>query len=123
MAHAESNYYVPHGSHWPITGSIAVTSLMVGVSNLLNGAAWGKYLMFFGLIVLLVMLFGWFGTVIKESETGAYNEQVDTSFRWGMFWFIFSELYYGHIFTRMSLLGKVLSKNVIKKFEMSLPET
>ena len=92
MAQAESNYYVPHGSYWPFIGSIAVFSLMVGFSNFLNGVGWGKYLLFFGLIILLVMLFGWFGVVIKESESGNYNQQVDTSFRWGMFWFIFSEV-------------------------------
>jgi cytochrome c oxidase subunit 3 len=38
------------------------------------------------------MLFGWFGTVIGESEKGMYNGQVDVSFRWGMTWFIFSEV-------------------------------
>ena len=38
------------------------------------------------------MMFGWFGTVIRESEAGIYNEQVDRSFRWGMGWFIFSEV-------------------------------
>src|SRR5262249_38554704 len=40
----------------------------------------------------IYMLFGWFGTVIRESEGGRYNEQVDISFRWGMGWFIFSEV-------------------------------
>jgi cytochrome c oxidase subunit 3 len=38
------------------------------------------------------MLFGWFGTVIRESESGKFNQQVDLSFRWGMGWFIFSEV-------------------------------
>ncbi len=38
------------------------------------------------------MLFGWFGTVIGESEQGLYNKQVDLSFRWAMSWFIFSEV-------------------------------
>jgi cytochrome c oxidase subunit 3 len=38
------------------------------------------------------MLFGWFGTVIRESEGGIYNADVDTSFRMGMGWFIFSEV-------------------------------
>jgi len=90
--HAEDSYYIPHGSHWPITGSIAVCSLMVGFSNVLNGSDWGQYLMYFGFAVLLWMLFGWFGDVIRESESGTYNKQVDTSFRWGMFWFIFSEV-------------------------------
>lgn len=85
MEHAESNYYIPHGSYWPFVGSIALCSFMVGFSNLLNGASWGKWLMVVGGIILLVMLFGWFGAVIRESESGAYNEQVDVSFRWGMF--------------------------------------
>ena len=38
------------------------------------------------------MFFGWFGTVIGESERGIYNLQVDRSFRMGMMWFIFSEV-------------------------------
>jgi cytochrome c oxidase subunit 3 len=38
------------------------------------------------------MMFGWFGTVIRESEKGLYDAQVDKSFRWGMMWFIFSEV-------------------------------
>jgi cytochrome c oxidase subunit 3 len=38
------------------------------------------------------MLFRWFGQVIGESEGGSYNQQVDLSFRWGMSWFIFSEV-------------------------------
>ncbi len=38
------------------------------------------------------MLFGWFGTVIRESEGHLYSEKVDISFRWSMGWFIFSEV-------------------------------
>jgi len=38
------------------------------------------------------MLFGWFGAVAHESEGGKYNKQVDSGFRWGMSWFIFSEV-------------------------------
>lgn len=92
MEHTESNYYIPHGSYWPFIGSIAIFSLMLGFSNFLNGTGWGKWLMIVGALILLVMLFGWFGTVIRESESGTYNNQVDVSFRWGMFWFIFSEV-------------------------------
>ena len=92
MAYAENSYYIPHGSYWPFVGSIAICSFMVGISNFLNGAVWGKWLIIIGLLILLVMLFGWFGSVIRESESGTYNEQVDVSFRWGMFWFIFSEV-------------------------------
>ena len=34
--------------------------------------------------MLIYMLFGWFGTVIRESEAGLYNKQVDVSYRWAM---------------------------------------
>jgi cytochrome c oxidase subunit 3 len=44
------------------------------------------------------MIFGWFGTVITESERGLYNAQVDSSFRWGMSWFIFSEVMFFAVF-------------------------
>ncbi len=100
MAQAQTQgYYVPHGSHWPIVGSVALFSLMIGFANLLNGASVGPTLMALGAALLIVMLFGWFGTVIRESLSGMYNEQVDRSFRWGMFWFIFSEvMFFGAFF-------------------------
>jgi len=86
------DYYIPHGSHWPIVGSIGLTTLLVGFSMFLNGVGMGKFLALAGLVITVIMIFGWFGTVIRESETGTYNSQVDRSFRWGMFWFIFSEI-------------------------------
>ena len=92
MSHADNRYYVPHASHWPIVGSLGLLLLMVGVSNWLNGAASGFWIMMSGAAVLVFMLIGWFGTVIGESEKGLYNQQVDMSFRMGMFWFIFSEV-------------------------------
>jgi cytochrome c oxidase subunit III len=52
----------------------------------------GPWVLAAGLAVLVYMLFGWFGTVVRESEGGRYNRQVDVSFRWGMSWFIFSEV-------------------------------
>jgi cytochrome c oxidase subunit 3 len=92
MSHANNNYYVPHGSHWPIVGSVGLLFLMAGVSNWLNGADVGFYIMLVGVAIIATMMVGWFGTVIGESRGGLYNEQVDKSFRMGMFWFIFSEV-------------------------------
>ncbi len=92
MSHAEDRYYVPHGSHWPIVGSIGLLFMMVGVSNWLNGAGAGFWIMLAGVAVMVFMLVGWFGAVINESIGGLYNDQVDQSFRMGMFWFIFSEV-------------------------------
>lgn len=93
-------YYVPHGSHWPIIGSIGLTLTMVGAGRLLNetGGAGSQVLMFGGLAIVIFMLFGWFGAVIKESLSGLYNNQVDVSFRMGMVWFIVSEVMFFAVF-------------------------
>ena len=100
-------YYVPHDSHWPIVGSIGLLLTMVGVSSWLNGSAPSFWVFMTGLAIVVVMLFGWFGNVIAESENGMYNPQVDVSFRMGMFWFIFSEvMFFGAFFGALVLRQK-----------------
>jgi cytochrome c oxidase subunit 3 len=54
-------------------------------------------------------LVGWFGTVIRESEAGAYNDQVDDSFRMGMIWFIFSEVMFFACFFGALFYARILS--------------
>ncbi|MBT8422586.1 MAG: cytochrome c oxidase subunit 3 [Gammaproteobacteria bacterium] len=93
MANASpDSYYVPHGSHWPMTGSIGLFGIMIGASMWLNGVDIGPFVFAIGFSILIYMVFGWFGTVIRESEGGIYNKDVDKSFRMGMGWFIFSEV-------------------------------
>ena len=91
-SHADDHYYVPHHSHWPVVGSIGLLFLMVGVSTWLNGNDPGFWIMMTGFAVIIFMVTGWFRDVIDESLAGLYNAQVDTSFRMGMLWFIFSEV-------------------------------
>jgi cytochrome c oxidase subunit III len=84
-------YYIPHGTPWPILGSVALFCLMSGAVSLLNG--WlGGYALLPGAVLLACMFVGWFSTVIGENQHGIYNLQVDKSFRMGMIWFIFSEV-------------------------------
>ena len=97
MAHAHSThdagkYYIPHGSKWPIVGSVSLFVTMLGVASWLNGVSVGPWIVLAGLLAVAVMFFGWFGTVIGESQAGMYNDGVDKSFRMGMMWFIFSEV-------------------------------
>ena len=94
-----ARYYVPEPSRWPIFGSIALLLMAFGAASWLNDIEIGPYLVAAGFAVLVYMLFGWFGTVIRESEGGKFNPQVDLSFRWGMSWFIFSEvMFFGAFF-------------------------
>jgi len=90
--HDADRYYLPHGSHWPVTGSLALFLTMGGAALWLNHSGAGPWVMTAGLALLAVMFGGWFGTVIGESEGRLYNEAVDRSFRMGMMWFIFSEV-------------------------------
>ena len=73
-------------------GSIGLFALLGGFAMLLNGSSSAKMIMVVGALIIIGMMIGWFGTVIGESESGAYNAQVDLSFRQGMVWFIFSEV-------------------------------
>ncbi|HKJ95083.1 MAG TPA: cytochrome c oxidase subunit 3 [Gammaproteobacteria bacterium] len=109
MAGTSSGYYVPHGSHWPIIGSVGLTCLLVGFAAFLQGMGWGPYSMVAGAVILAVMIFGWLGTVIGEGVRGLYNQQVDTSFRWGMIWFIFSEVMFFAAFFGALFYARILS--------------
>ena len=96
---ADEHYYLPAPSKWPIMGSIGLFTLLGGFAFMLNGSKTAPAVMGLGAVILVFMMFGWFGTVIRESERGTYNDQVDLSFRWGMGWFIFSEvLFFGAFF-------------------------
>lgn len=100
MTHQDKKYYLPSPSSWPIKGSIALISIMVGAANWIHGAFFGPYLLFFGFLMLIYIMFGWFGTVINENRAGLLSShQVDRSFRLGMCWFIFSEvMFFGCFF-------------------------
>lgn len=85
-------YYVPHSSRWPIIAAIGLFMLALGAATCFHGDSFGPYILSGGIFVIIYMMVGWFGSVINESESGLYNLQMEHTFRWGMFWFIFSEV-------------------------------
>lgn len=92
-------YYVPAQSHWPIVGSIGLFTMVIGGVNVLHEHPYGWYIFIAGALILVFMMFGWFHAVIQESAAGLYSAQLDRSFRWGMAWFIFSEvMFFGAFF-------------------------
>lgn len=96
---AHGTYYVPKPSHWPLIASISLTLTLVGAASWMHTDWYGPYLFTLGMMGLIGMMVGWFGQVIYENEKGVYDEQVDRSFRWGMCWFIFSEVcFFGAFF-------------------------
>ncbi|PMG36628.1 MFS transporter [Vibrio splendidus] len=106
MSSKKEVYFVPHQSHWPLVGAVALFLVAVGagltVQNMgtdATGGVFGKAVLLVGFCVLLFMLAGWFSNVITESLSGLYSEQISRSFRQGMSWFIFSEImFFGAFF-------------------------
>lgn len=100
-------YYVPEQSKWPIVATVGLggVTLYGAAAIMVNGnqgeSTTGSWIMFWiGALIMAYMLFGWFGSVIRESRAGLYSDQMDRSFRWGgMSWFIFSEVMF---FLRLS---------------------
>jgi len=107
MAHG--SYYVPHTAKWPIVGSIGLFTLMFGAANWLNNSPTGPWIFAVGAAIIILMIFGWFGDVIRESEGGLYSSAVDASFRQGMVWFIFSEVMFFAAFFGALFYARVFS--------------
>jgi cytochrome c oxidase subunit 3 len=91
MKDKKSLYYVPEQSAWPIIGALALMFLAFGSLNIEK--LWGLIAFIVGVAGLVFMLTGWLWNVTQESNAGLYNRQMDKTFRWGMCWFLISELF------------------------------
>ena len=92
MSQDTKHYYLPGASLLPLTASITLFLLASGLIMLMNKIGPGKAVLIAGFVSLAYLLYSWFSEVIHESISKFYNKQVDKSFRWGMGWFIFSEV-------------------------------
>jgi len=112
------HYYVPAQSKWPIIATIGMFTTMYGLGTWfidMKAArdSHGPVIFAVGGLIVAYMMFGWFSTVIKESRSGLYSAQMDRSFRWGMGWFIFSEVmffvaFFGALFYVRVIAGPAL---------------
>ena len=109
MSHALEKYFVPEPSIYPIYGSVALLLFGAGAVMWLNDVGGGPLVFFLGIALLIYMMFGWFGQVVRESEGGQYGKKVDVSFRWSMGWFIFSEVMFFAAFFGALFYARVLS--------------
>lgn len=115
MAQEEyQKYYVPEQSIWPIVGAVALFLIAVGAGNYVievsnETSGLGFYTLITGLVVLLVMIVGWFKNQIDESMSGLYSAQLGRSYRQGMAWFIFSEVMFFFAFFGALFYARTIS--------------
>src|SRR3970040_261999 len=109
MSKSHSAYFIPEPSRWPIVGTLALFVSFIGGAIMLNGSGFGTFILGLGAGAIIYLFSGWFSDVICESIRGSYNRQVDTSFRWGMSWFIFSEVMFFAAFFGALFYARVYS--------------
>lgn len=90
--HPVNYYFIADPSFWPLIGSMGMFCTVLGLVQILHKGVLGPYLMLAGAALLLTTMFGWFGRVIDESLAGLHSHQMDKTYRWGMLWFIVSEV-------------------------------
>ena len=103
------HYFVPDNSKWPILTSITSLLVVSGFVMLFNGVSGAAAVFLIGLAGLFYTIFGWWRAVALESEGGRYKEWEDVSFRWGMGWFIFSEVMFFAAFFGVLFYARVFS--------------
>ncbi len=130
MSDSAAHYFVPENSPWPILGALAALATVVGMLMLFNELPAAGVVFAAGLVFLFYVMYAWWRDVAIESETGRYRQWEDMSFRWGMGWFIFSEVmffagFFGALFYARALavpdLGEIHSKIVWPDFESVWP--
>ena len=123
-------YYVPAPSRWPLLSSLAATCLFTGFVLLFNDLSFGAALSIVGLAAVFACMIGWWRDVAGESESKRYRVWEDISFRWGMGWFIASEVmffaaFFGVLFYARALsvpdLASEESKHIWPAFQAAWP--
>lgn len=89
---SDESYYVPHSSPYPAALAGALFLLVLGFILRINGHGVGGWFMAAGGAAAAYVVFAWFGSVVAETQGGAFHPWEDRSFRWGMAWFIASEV-------------------------------
>jgi cytochrome c oxidase subunit 3 len=111
MSHPPSapHYFVPSNSRWPILCSVTLLFVVTGFVLLFNALPGGTAIFTLGLVGLFGVMYGWWKAVAVESEIGEYKSWEDLSFRWGMGWFIFSEVMFFAAFFGALFYARALS--------------
>jgi cytochrome c oxidase subunit III len=113
------DYFIPEPSAYPIRASVGLLFMAIGATTWINGVFPGPWSLALGFAILIWTLYGWFGTVVGESEGGLYSKKVDTGFRWSMGWFIFSEVMFFAAFFGALFYARVITLPWLGEMDMT----
>ncbi len=127
MAHQKHPYHLVDPSPWPLLSSLAAGGLAVGALLFFKGLT--SHGLWVGLLSLLVCMYGWWRSVVKEANTpGTHNSVVQTGLRYGVVLFIASEVmffvafFWAYFNARLFPVGGVWPpQGIVPLDPMSLP--
>ena len=86
------DYHLVEPSRWPIIGATSTFIMALGAVFWMHDYSYANYAFFLGLIGLLYTSYSWWGDIIHEGETGDHTPTVQIGLRYGMIFFIASEV-------------------------------
>ena len=91
MAHAKNHdYQILPPSIWPFIGSVSAFVMLFGTVLWFHGS--GFWMALLGLLGVLYTMVGWWTDVVREGNSGEHTPVVRISLRYGMIFFIMSEV-------------------------------
>ncbi len=104
-AAVKHDYHLVDPSPWPFVASLGAFVLAIGAVVFMKGLSTDEagifyfflqqgspYLLLTGVVLIIYVMFGWWGDVIRESQRGDHTPVVDIGLRYGMILFIVSEV-------------------------------
>ena len=89
-ASGHEKYYIPEKSSIPIVFAAATLFVGWGAANAVVGG--GTSMLLVGMMALVATMGFWWAVVIRESQAGLDTPALNSSYVYGMAWFIFSEV-------------------------------
>ena len=89
-ASGHEKYYIPEKSSIPIVFAAATLLVGWGAANAVVGG--GPSMLLVGMMALVAPMGFWWAVVIRESQAGLDTPALNSSYVYGMAWFIFSEV-------------------------------
>jgi cytochrome c oxidase subunit 3 len=116
-ADAKGHYFVPAASNYSTTLSMGIFLMALGLILKVNAVPEGAWAMPIGAAMIVYVLFGWFGEIIRENLNGSYTQWEDRSYRTGMVWFIFSEVMFFACFFGVLYYARMISLPELASYE------